>query len=150
MRVAPGAAGKQVLVTRQLGTTGDRVFSLRLADGNIELLSHVWEKLLRKRYRATGQWIHVAAVRELGRTSLYLDGALVTGNRAPTPRLLGGAGTPLLIGGQVDGPELGGAAKHLFRGDLDELAIYNRALGPEEVRALATQPASMTAQFNFR
>jgi RNA polymerase sigma-70 factor, ECF subfamily len=150
MRVAPGAGGKQVLVTCQLGNTGARVFSLRLADGNVELLSHVWEKLLRKRYRATGQWIHVAAVRELGRTSLYLDGALVTGNRAPAPRPLGGAGTPLLIGGQIDGPEPGGAAKHGFRGDLDELAIYDRALGPDEVRALATPPPSMTAQFDPR
>ena len=150
MRVAPGPAGKRVLVTCQLGTTGDRVFSLRLADGNVELLSHVWEKLLRKRYGATGQWIHVAAVRELGRTSLYLDGALVTGNRAPAPHPLGGAGTPLLIGGQIDGPEPGGAAKHLFRGDLDELAIYDRALGPDEVRALATPPASITARFDSR
>ena len=151
MRVAPGAAGKQVLVTRQLGTTGDRSFSLRLADANVELLSHVWEKLLRKRYAAAGRWIHVAAVRELGRTSLYLDGALVTGNAAPVPRLLDGAGTPLLIGGQIDGLETGSAAKHLLRGELDELAIYDRALGPDEIRTLAATPTTdMTAQLDVR
>jgi RNA polymerase sigma-70 factor, ECF subfamily len=151
MRVAPGAAGKQVLVTRQLGATGDRIFSLRLTDANVELLSHVWEKLLRKRYAATGRWIHVAAVRELGRTSLYLDGALVTGNAAPVPRLLDGAGAPLLIGGQIDGLETGGAAKHLLSGELDELAIYDRALGPDEVHALATTPTTgMTAQLDAR
>jgi RNA polymerase sigma-70 factor (ECF subfamily) len=137
VRVAPGATGKQVLVTRQLGTGGDRLFSLRLNGGNIELLSHVWQKLLRRRHAATNRWVHVAAVRELERISLYLGGVRVAGNADPSPRPLGGAGTPLLIGGHINGPEVGAEAHHLFRGDLDELAIYDRALAPEEIRALA-------------
>jgi hypothetical protein len=147
LKIAPGnpVADRQILVTRQLGTGGDRLFSLRLHQGNVELLSHVWQRLQRHAYANNGAWIHVTAVREMGRTSLYLDGALVGRSAAAQPRPLDGAGTPLLIGGLVNGPEIGGKAHHLFRGALDELALYDRALTAEEIRALATVPAPPVA-----
>jgi RNA polymerase sigma-70 factor (ECF subfamily) len=134
-------SGKHVLVTRQFGTTGDRLFSLRLRNGSVELLSHVWEKVLRRPYPRAGLWTHVAAVRELHGTSLYLDGVLVGRSSPSSPRPLGGAGTPLLIGGLINGPEAGGRAFHLLRGALDELVLYDRALTAEEIRALAAPPA---------
>jgi hypothetical protein len=138
---ADGDAGKQVLVTRQLGTSGDRRFSLRLQDDSLELLSHVWQRLLRRPYlRAPGGWTHVAAVRDLAGTSLYVDGVLAGHNTQTKPLPLGGAGTPLLIGAQINGPEESGRAQDLFRGALDELAIYDRPLSGEEIRALARRP----------
>jgi RNA polymerase sigma-70 factor (ECF subfamily) len=146
MRADRGPIDRQILVTRQLGTSGDRVFSLRLHGSGLELLSHVWERTLHRLFTRRGQWTHVAAVRDLGATSLYVNGALA-GSNFPTaaPRPLGGAGTPLLIGGLVNGPEIGARAQHLFRGDLDELAIYDRALGPDEIHTLATRPPSTSA-----
>jgi RNA polymerase sigma-70 factor (ECF subfamily) len=139
VRVAPPAAGRQVLVTRQLGTSGDRLFSLRLQDGNLELLSHVWQRLLRRPYPAArGAWTHVVAVRDLQGTSLYVDGVLAGRNTHPRPAPLG-AGTPLLIGGQINGPEGTGSLQDAFRGDLDEVAIYDRPLTAAEIRALAAR-----------
>jgi hypothetical protein len=136
-----------VLVTRQLGSGGDRIFSLRLRSGGLELLSHVWQRTLHRSFSRVGQWTHVVAVREPGSTSLYVDGALAGSNFPTAPvRPLGGAGTPLLIGGQVNGPEIGARAQDLFRGEVDELAIYDRALGPDEIRALASQPSSPRAR----
>jgi RNA polymerase sigma-70 factor (ECF subfamily) len=137
IRLPPGSTGRQVLVTRQLGTSGDRLFSLRLQDGSVELLSHLWQRALRRPYPgAAAAWTHVAAVRDLDGTSLYVDGVLAGRNTHPRPALLR-AGTPLLIGGQINGPEAGGAVQDTFRGDIDELAIYDRPLGADEIRALA-------------
>jgi RNA polymerase sigma-70 factor (ECF subfamily) len=137
---AESGAGRQVLVTRQLGATGDRRFSLRLQDGSLELLSHVWQRLLRRPYpRPPGVWAHVAAVRDRAGTRLYVDGVLAGHNTQTNPLALGGAGTPLLIGGQINGPEAAGRAQDLFRGAIDELAIYDRPLTTEEIRTLAAR-----------
>ncbi|MCR9246604.1 MAG: DUF1549 domain-containing protein [bacterium] len=77
-----------------------------------------------------GHWHHVAFTRDRasGRIALYVDGVLVDeakGNRKPLdspPRIVVGRMQP------------GGKG---FRGDLDELAFYPRALSAEEVVALA-------------
>lgn len=79
-----------------------------------------------------GQWHHVAFTRDAGsgRVALYVDGSLVeaaTGSKEPRsapPRLVVGRGQP------------GG---HGFRGDLDELQFFGRALTEAEVAALALE-----------
>ena len=73
-------------------------------------------------------WKHVCAVREKGRLKLYIDGSLaaassffnkgdydITNNR------------PLFIGF---------GAEDYFKGSMNKLRIYNRALSPKEIKAL--------------
>lgn len=77
-----------------------------------------------------GQWHHVAFARDAGsgKVALYVDGALVEAGqgskepRSAPPRIVVGRGQP------------GG---HGFRGDLDELQFFSRALTAAEVAALA-------------
>ena len=77
-----------------------------------------------------GEWHHVAFTRDMasGRIALYVDGALASEAKGGKQSLT----TPedLVIGRMRPG---GGG----FRGDLDELTFYSRALTPGEVAALA-------------
>jgi RNA polymerase sigma-70 factor (ECF subfamily) len=135
IKVPPGPRVRQVLVTRQLGVGGDRLFSLRLQAGQLEFLSHVWRALLRRPY-AGSDWTHVAAVRDGAGTRLYVDGALVGRNKRTQPGAVGGGTGALIIGGQVNGPEPR-RAQDLFRGAVDEVVLYDRALTDSEIDALA-------------
>jgi RNA polymerase sigma-70 factor (ECF subfamily) len=142
IKTAPGeAGGRQALVTRQLDTSGDRLFSLRMQHGRLEFLSHVWKTLLRRNYAGDG-WTHVAAVRDATGTQLYVDGVRVGRNSRTAPGTLGGGSGALIVGGQVNGREPG-RAQDRFRGAIDELLVYARALPPDEIAALAAraQPA---------
>ncbi|MBI3948667.1 MAG: LamG domain-containing protein [Armatimonadetes bacterium] len=78
-----------------------------------------------------GGWRHVAAVRAAGQLRLYVDGASVAVSApfAADAYDLTTAG-PLLIG---FGPH------DYFRGALSDLRVYGRALGAEEVVALASR-----------
>lgn len=76
-----------------------------------------------------GGWRHVAAVREKDRLRLYLDGRLVAQSDCFTGSCYDlQTPVPLYIGfGSVD----------YFSGDMDEVRLYDRALDPKEVAALA-------------
>ena len=77
-----------------------------------------------------GQWHHVAFTREVtnGRIALYVDGALAGEANGGTQPLVA---PPRLVVGRS---QVGGAG---FRGDLDELTFFARALTAAEVAALA-------------
>jgi hypothetical protein len=82
------------------------------------------------------EWIHVAAVRrDDGAVLLYADGAEI-GRGESGPGHLGPSRNPLIIGAAINGPapEQG---QSKFQGKLDELLIYDRALAPAEIAALA-------------
>lgn len=82
---------------------------------------------------ADGAWHHVASVYEPGeRLSLYVDGELVDEVQdrvfdSLNPRLL-----PVRVGSAH--------TKFYFRGDLDEVMVFDRALEAEEIRRLARRP----------
>jgi RNA polymerase sigma-70 factor (ECF subfamily) len=130
-------ASRQALVTRQLGESGDRLFSVRLQRERVEFLSHVWKTQLARPY-AGGGWTHLAAVRDATGTQLYLDGVQVGRNGRTVPGAIGGGSGALVIGGQENGPEPG-QAQDRFRGALDELLVYDRALSGAEIGALAAR-----------
>lgn len=75
-------------------------------------------------------WRHLAAVREGSRLSLYMDGARVASASFDAPPLDLTNDAPLRIGL--------GAQDH-FRGSLSDLRLYDRALSPEGIAALATR-----------
>jgi len=77
----------------------------------------------------TGQWQHLAAVRSGTSVTLYFNGV-----SAGTSTVLSiiKSGEPLRLGGD---PDIGGG-EEFFNGEVDEAAIFNRALTPAEIAAL--------------
>ena len=136
-------ASRQALVTRQLGESGDRLFSVRLQRGRVEFLSHVWKTQLARPFTADG-WTHLAAVRDATGTQLYLNGVQVGRNGRTVPGAIGGGSGALVIGGQENGPEPG-QAQDRFHGALDELLVYDRALSGAEIGALAARVQPLRA-----
>jgi hypothetical protein len=86
----------------------------------------------------TGGWLHLAAVVDVdsNRLTLYRDGAVADQTTRPSDILPGDA---TLYFGRWN---MGG---RLLNGDLDDVAIWQRALTPEEITALTTQPPSGAA-----
>lgn len=74
-----------------------------------------------------GHWHHVVAVKEEGQMSLYLDGELE--KRLEQPGFTDEGGYRLLFG-QIDLLR----RERCFNGLVDEMAIYDRVLAPEEIR----------------
>ncbi|MCX5645798.1 MAG: discoidin domain-containing protein [Phycisphaerae bacterium] len=82
------------------------------------------------------EWVHVTATLASDQKMLYLNGRLVAQSTAP---LSPNTQWPLRIGG---GATESTAGNYFFRGLIDEVCLYNRALSAEEVAGLAgrTQP----------
>ena len=84
-----------------------------------------------------GDWHHVVGTYDGAQLQLYIDG-VVAGN----PRLHTGTILPMLPGsflsiGSEDGRRSAvNGGQRYFHGDIDEVAIYGRALTPQEVFAL--------------
>ena len=74
------------------------------------------------------QWHHVAGVYEKGKSArLYVDGKEVNRSTAFTGSAQAGAG-PLCIGRRSDG--------QFFAGTVDDVRLYRRAVGDEEIKTL--------------
>ena len=78
-----------------------------------------------------GRVTHLAAVYELGRKQLYVNGVLAASNTTSMSILYDTTSTGDLYIGQS------GAPGEFFYGGVDEIQIYNRALTPEEAAFLA-------------
>jgi hypothetical protein len=109
--------------------------------------SDVWRTRLEHPLPAADQWVHVAFTHARDGTSkLYIDG-----NEVPARRSLASAsGSPIPADAQLmDHMSIGFAwrpgatwSQQGFRGQMDELTLYDRALSTQEIAALAggTQP----------
>jgi len=81
-----------------------------------------------------GQWVHVAATRDGATASLYLDGQL--GGSAPYSFAVTDKGQSLRIGSiGLPEPEWAG----FFKGKIDDVRIYDRALSLGEIQELYKQ-----------
>ena len=127
--------GYHALVTRQTGGSNLDHFFVGLRGDSILLVSHVWGGKLYHPAPPPGRWFHLAMVHGHGEVVLYLDGVPVA--RQPASEAIPAEGdTAVTVGGGVNGPDPQIATQR-FIGAVDELAIYRRALGPGEVKALA-------------
>jgi hypothetical protein len=86
-----------------------------------------------------GEWMHFAATVDVdtNRITLYRNGQVADGETRPSDIIPGDS--TLHFGGWNMGDRL-------LSGDLDDIAVWQRALAPEEVTALTTQPPSPADQ----
>ena len=86
----------------------------------------------------TGEWVHWAAVVDVStdRITLYRDGAVADQETRPSD-IVAGDSTLYFGRWNMDGRSL--------HGDLDDIAVWQRALTPEEITALTTQPPARAA-----
>ncbi len=73
-------------------------------------------------------WTHIALVREGNLVKAYVNGVLDLQTEAPTS--FGGIAQNLFLGGRCDN-------NSNWEGRLDEIAVFNRALTPKEIRAIS-------------
>lgn len=125
----PRSATEPLQVLFSLHRSAASGYALAL-DGDVPLAYKVYGDRDLARAEAAvprGQWHHLAFVIEMEQSRLYVDGAEVGSstteltNRTPTQAFLGSA----------DG------FTHPFHGALDELRLYERAFGAEELAAVA-------------
>jgi hypothetical protein len=85
-----------------------------------------------------GKWYHVAATLDSeGIAAVFVNGEQLRKKKKEGRPSLGGGHNPLIIGGGVNGPD-GNAVEELLEGVIDELVIYDRAIGEAELHALAS------------
>jgi hypothetical protein len=80
-------------------------------------------------------WFHAAAVYDGAQMRLYLDGVLV-GSRAQTGSLTVSSGKQTWIGANAPGAEMP------WRGQIDEVQVYGRALSPSDIQTAMATPIS--------
>jgi RNA polymerase sigma-70 factor (ECF subfamily) len=132
------ARGYHALVAWQRGLGREDQFMFGFGGDELLFTSHIWSgrKVTRPIPAGAGEWVHVAVTRASnGTIVLYANGAEIGRGQSDRGRLEGGA-NPLIIGGAQNGPARDRTQSH-YDGAIDELAIYDRALGPHEVAALA-------------
>lgn len=75
-----------------------------------------------------GCWNYAAYVFDGSNQKMFLNGKLVAEQTIPNPEICNGA--PIRIGAWWQGDPL------FFQGGIDEVRIYNRALGIEEIKGI--------------
>jgi RNA polymerase sigma-70 factor (ECF subfamily) len=147
VRLPGGRSGVQTVVARQQAADVRDdfffgIFARTPALDELVINSRTWStRVDTPLVGARGRWLHVAATQSHdGATTLFVDGKAVATRWAKHPQERLQGTKPILIGGGANGPEPQ-AVNQLFDGGLDELRVYERALGAEEIAALAAGPA---------
>jgi len=137
--VKPGAfvSGHTAMVTRQLGDGPADYFFLGTLGRRLKLRSSLWAKdFSGPRPLPLDRWVHVAFTHDSdGVTRLYQDGVEISQGRT-TSRRAATITAPLSVGVSVNGPGQSEPGQP-FTGLIDDLALWDRALAPEEIAALA-------------
>jgi hypothetical protein len=121
----------QVIMARQRGFSLVNAFWLGLENN---LLHFSVEDMGANVPMPAGRWVHVAGTYDGTKVVVYLDGALTAAasvNNKAIPSTRG-----ISIGADINGMDPTVAAS-FFVGRLDDVAIFDRALSPAEVAALA-------------
>lgn len=123
-------------LSRQIGTTPNQHYHLSLLQGrpNLFITTETGYKMpIADDAVPRDTWVHLAGVYDGATARLYVNGAEVasaplTGRFAPDT-------TPVILGG--NGNNDSGVPTELFPGRIDELMLYARALGADEIGQLA-------------
>lgn len=130
VKVAGSSKGRRGIAVKE--GSGGPVWGLyarngaRRASGEVRVRGRVPVRAVAPRPPASGKWVHYAMTYDGSMLKLYEDGSLVSsrkvrGGLRPTT-------APLRIGGNP-------TRRQWFRGVLDDVRVYNRALGESEIQA---------------
>src|SRR5262249_35820331 len=83
-----------------------------------------------------GQWVHVGCVidHDTNMMILYVDG-IVAGSKPTTLGSVNASNGPIFIGNSMDA-WYNGVIPRFVAGDLDDIGIWSRALGPQEINLM--------------
>jgi hypothetical protein len=128
----------RALVSRQRGIGGRAHFNLGFKGEHLRLRGMVQGAAVFGRSTlARSRWYHVAGtVNREGLARVFVDGVEVGQACLGGEPNLGGGSNPLIIGATFSGTP-GPRPGERLRGMVDDLVIYDRALAPDEIRALA-------------
>jgi hypothetical protein len=130
----------EMVASRQSGTSDGEHFALGFYQNQLALLIETQPPEITVKdwgLVPNDRWVHVAGTYDGSTASLYVDGREVA--RAPVARQIAPDMTPVLIGGNANGPRR--LVTENFPGRIDDLRIYRRALRPAEVERLARFPS---------
>ena len=128
-------------ISKQVGTTNEQYYHLSLyQDGTPTLFIGFSASVLPVRPIASQpvvskQWTHLAGTYDGSVATLYVDG--VEADSLPISGVFPLDKRPVILGGNGNA----GTVTELFPGRIDEVALYNRALTPDEIQQLATPVA---------
>jgi hypothetical protein len=129
------SAGAGTILSRRWSTVNGFLYRLDIADGKLQLsinAGNVYHgRVTSKEELPRGRWVHLAATFDGLHALVYVDGkpSGSAGYRMGIPD----EQTPLLIGASASSS----GASSFLGGLLDEVRLYERALAPGEVEALA-------------
>jgi RNA polymerase sigma factor (sigma-70 family) len=133
------------VVTRETGTGHDDLFFFGFVGERLKVSSRAWLGWVSRPVPdGRDRWMHIAfARRARGPTRLFLDGVEVGENEQGERLVAGDRPTPLMVGGGHVGFD-GSQVRQHFAGVVDDLAVYDRALEPEEIaQAAALAPPTL-------
>jgi hypothetical protein len=135
---AIATAARRTIVARRSVGPGGFLYSLHLIGNRAGLFIHSSNganaNLVSPVALPSDVWVHVAVVYDVVSARLLVDGEQVAQQGFQLP--IGPENSPLSIGSSED--VVPGQASDPLQGDLDEIAVYDHALGPAEIAALAS------------
>ncbi|MBN8246296.1 MAG: hypothetical protein J0L84_02495, partial [Verrucomicrobia bacterium] len=107
---------------------------LQTGTGRLDSWVNDASQITSERAVTLGEWQHVAVTSDGLVRTFYINGQPAGTGSAPEvmPDATGAA-----IGGTISEP---GGSRNRFHGEMDDVGLWNRALGPEEVASLARRP----------
>lgn len=131
-----GSAPSGTLLSRRASGPGGFIYRLQVIDGGlrarINSANGYNADVVSPTPLARGRWVHVAATFDLLRVRTYVDG--MPAGDGPYGHSIPDEVSPLLVGGAESSP---GVVTDRFVGRLDEVLLYDRALGPGDIEGLA-------------
>jgi RNA polymerase sigma-70 factor (ECF subfamily) len=144
LRSADLPRSHRAVVARAMEGGQGELFYLGFGGSRLILRSTPWRAKIAFPFpEAEGRWVHLAFTHHRdGTTRLFVDGQEV-GVAKGGPHHASPVRTPLIVGMGVKRRPSDGRPLGQFKGDVDEVLVYDRALDPDEIAALSrgTQPA---------
>jgi hypothetical protein len=126
------------VLSRQIASGGGEHYGLYFKAGKLGFMFNMHKKgggaIWTKDKLALNEWIHIAAVADGEKIRLYVDGKQMV-EKAWSGEF-GSDYTQLVLAGNANGPK--NAVKEYFTGLLDNVGIYNHALGADKIADLAS------------
>lgn len=134
-RPEPGSGGGHLVSHDAVGDDTDGAYNLAVSGNTVSYETNNQGGLSAPDVLDAGEWNHIVVTHSGGAsptTHIYVNGALVASGDVAAPSAVS---APVLIGRR-------GLSDSFFNGQLDEISIWNTALGGADIRARMVKPLS--------